>query len=112
MQVGSRVGAIIGGDPEAKVVNFLGYGIYDGDHIPPKGVTFLGLDLFDLEHSNPKIILDSGEVVWGCQVWWGNEISVKKRIEQYEQAGYMVKQITMKEYLENMPRENNELKDS
>lgn len=21
-------------------------------------------------HNNPKIILDSGEVIYGCQVWW------------------------------------------
>lgn len=23
--------------------------------------------------SNPKIILDDGEVVWGCECWWGPE---------------------------------------
>lgn len=103
MQVGNKVGAIVSGDPETKVVYFLGYGIYEGDQVPPKGVTFLGLDLSELGHTNPKIVLDSGEVVWGCQVWWGPEAAVQKRIAGYESAGFSINKITMQEYMKTIP---------
>lgn len=33
---------------------------------PPEGME----DVAEVVSSNPKIILDSGEVVYGCQVWW------------------------------------------
>ena len=30
---------------------------------------------------NPKILLDSGDVVWGMECWWGSETKVKQMLE-------------------------------
>ena len=29
-----------------------------------------GVDIAEMLPSNPKIVMDTGEVVYGCQVWW------------------------------------------
>jgi hypothetical protein len=67
MKEGGRVGAIK--DANAEVVNFFGYGVYDGDQEHP-----------DMGFPNPHITLDSGEVVWGCECWWGPEDKIKAKI--------------------------------
>ncbi len=50
------------------------YGVYAGEEIPPDGF------LHDIGTKNPKIVLDSGDVVWGYQCWWGDENTVKKQL--------------------------------
>ena len=40
---------------------------------------------------NPRIRLDSGDVVWGCQCWWGPEKVVKARLEAYQSKGIEVR---------------------
>ncbi len=49
-------------------VNIYGYGEMVGEEPCPY--------LFDIP--NPKIVLDSGEVVWGCECWWGNAEKFEK----------------------------------
>lgn len=44
--------------------------------MPPKDgpdapAGFLAEMVVELGHKNPKIKLDTGEVVWGCECWWG-----------------------------------------
>lgn len=77
-KIGERVGAIMKADNER--VWLFGYGIYDGDEVPPPGVGFMGLDLNELQYKNPKITLDNKEVVWGCECWWGSEEKIKSAI--------------------------------
>ena len=73
-----RVGAIRNADDEA--VYLYGYGVHVGDEIPPRGTLCLGVDLHEEGVPNPKIVLDSGDVVWGCECWWGGEVKVKASI--------------------------------
>lgn len=49
-------------------------------------------DLAEHVARNPKIVLDNGDVVWGCECWWGPE-------ERYEQmvAGRQVVERSMPE---------------
>jgi hypothetical protein len=90
---GERVGAILGS--KDGVVEFLGYGVYEGDldrndptNAPlPVGFTALlgrraGMSL------NPRIKLDSGKIVWGCECWWGAEEKIKEAI-----AGHTVVEV-------------------
>jgi hypothetical protein len=84
--VGTRIGAILGAND--KVVNFLGYGTYDGDHVPPGEVGG-----FNIGMPNPKLVLDSGKVVWGCECWWGGEERIKSELERYKQAGLDVREV-------------------
>lgn len=77
-KIGERVGAILG--TKGKTVEFLGYGIYEGD--------------FPLEElggmPNPRIKLDSGATTWGCECWWGSEQKIKNDLLEYEANGYSV----------------------
>jgi len=72
---GSRVVALR--NTISDVAYVYGFGVYVGDEPFPTG-WMVGIP-------NPKIVLDSGEVVWGCQCWWGCEEAFnqknKRRIE-------------------------------
>jgi hypothetical protein len=70
--VGSRVGCIKKADD--KEVHIYGYGVYEGDFKnPDAGGLFGAID-------NPRIKLDSGDIVWGRECWWGPEEKVKESI--------------------------------
>lgn len=70
-----RVGAILGANQDA--VEFLGYGEYVGDEVPPPEIN----PLLNVGSPNPKIVLDNGDVVWGCECWWGPEEEIKDSIK-------------------------------
>ena len=83
--VGARVGAILSGN--STEVHLLGFGVYDGEHVPPFGPMGAPMEFInemkqkgelpaDWEFKNPRITLDDGRVVWGCQCWWGAEASI------------------------------------
>jgi hypothetical protein len=74
--VGSRVGAILGA--EGDTVKLFGYGVYVGDEpVDPEAGGF------NFGQCNPKIVLDNGDVVWGCESWWGPEEQVKEKVSRY-----------------------------
>lgn len=87
-QVNDRVGAILGS--KGHYVEFLGYGIYQGEEIPPAEITFMGLHL---NIPNPKILLDSGKVTWGCECWWGPERTVQAMLEGKEVVVVDIEQV-------------------
>lgn len=85
---GMRVGAICGTDEKTGALHFFGYGVYLGKFTPPPNV--------GIPFPNPKIKLDCGDVVWGCECWWGPEDEIKKSLAEYKKKGVMVKTITVK----------------
>jgi hypothetical protein len=79
VKVGERVGCFLSivGDTAL----FLGFGVYVGDEVPPNdGRKSLTEFLAGERRSNPKIVLDSGDIVWGCECWWGPEDEVKDQL--------------------------------
>lgn len=64
---GERVGAIRCADSEE--VKFYGYGVYEGDTLPP-----------DFPIPNPTIKLDNGKTVYGYECWWAPEEQIKAMI--------------------------------
>ena len=58
-EIGSRVFAVRNADNET--VYMFGRGVYEGRK---EGGPMGGFP-------NPKILLDDGNVVWGCECWWG-----------------------------------------
>ena len=74
---GTRVIALV--SVKAGVVESFGAGEYVGDEIPPKEIGG-----FNMGAPNPKILLDSGETVWGCECWWGPEEQIRKRYPEKE----------------------------
>ena len=105
---GSRVGVIYDGDPFTKIVEFLGYGVYSGDEVPVGAVGFMAETLLKLKHVSQKITLDSGEVVYGCECWWGGEAKAKQNIEDYKKQGYEIKVISVAEARKRMKKANEE----
>lgn len=71
-EIGCRVGAMRSRD--AKKAYIFGYGTYEGDFMdgPMKGM------------ANPKLKLDNGDIVWGCECWWGSEENMKKELGDVE----------------------------
>lgn len=78
VKIGERIGAWLSILPGEGRGLFLGFGTYVGDEVPPNmGGGSLTAFLSGERRPNPKLVLDSGEVVWGCECWWGAEESVK-----------------------------------
>ena len=78
---GDRIGAVLKSDDDT--VYLLGYGVYDGDDVPPNdpsGERGLMSLVHEVGNKNPKIKLDDGRIVWGCECWWGSEKAVKESI--------------------------------
>lgn len=65
-----RVIAIRNSDEDS--VYIYGYGEYVGEEPCPK--------LFNCK--NPKIVLDNGNIIWGCECWWGEATKVEKEVIQ------------------------------
>ncbi|MFZ2486873.1 MAG: hypothetical protein WAZ19_02025 [Anaerolineae bacterium] len=79
---GDRVGAIKGKTEEG--IEFFGYGVYVGDHVPDKSHGTPGSWLEFLHSSelvNPKIELDNGQVVYGIECWWGSESAIREQLD-------------------------------
>lgn len=79
MKPGDRAGAIC--DQKGDVIRFFGFGVYEGDFVPgkdpadPLPVGWVA-DMRLPDMPNPRIRLDNGDVVWGCECWWGSEARV------------------------------------
>jgi hypothetical protein len=94
-KVGDRVGAICSANGER--VAFFGYGTYQGDHVPDQDYGPFCKMLRAEGIANPKIVLDSGEVVYGCECWWGAEAVVHERIERWRNNGVKILEVSIKE---------------
>jgi len=87
-KVGDRIGAILSADE--KTVKFLGYGVYEGDFFPDSAKGFLADSYKEIKQEegveliNPRLKLDNGDVVWGCECWWGAEEATKQSIGDRE----------------------------
>lgn len=92
-KVGDRIGAMRSAD--GKTAHIFGYGVYAGDEIPPAGVFMMGIEMRELNCPNPKLVLDNGDVVFGCECWWGPEKAMKRRCE-----GMQVVMASIKDYRE------------
>ena len=91
--VGARVGAIL--SQRRHEVQLLGFGVYDGMHVPPFGPFGASREEYeqligemkasgrmpgDYEWRVPRITLDNGRVVWGNRCWWGPEDVIRRRL--------------------------------
>lgn len=80
-KTGTRVGAVMSSNDEQ--MDFLGYGTLVEPRVPAEAVGFFADGLRELGRDNPTIQLDSGQVVYGCECWWGPEEEVRKMVEKH-----------------------------
>jgi hypothetical protein len=84
--INKRVGAISNINADTKVAEFYGYGVYLGDYIPDNDdIKLFNISLKKLSFTNPKILLDSGDYVWGCECWWAPEEEIKNMLSSCEE---------------------------
>lgn len=81
---GTRVGAFL--SMKGGVVEFLGWGRYLGEEIPNGAAGLLSELAVELGMQSPKIQLDDGEVVWGCECWWGPEGRVQSLLDEADEV--------------------------
>lgn len=82
---GDRVGCFL--YATAEVLNLVGYGIYQGDEIPPENILAPWGPAALLGKPIPKLVLDDGTVFWGCEGWWAPEettraMAVRLKVER------------------------------
>jgi hypothetical protein len=100
-QPGKRVGAILGG--KGRTVEFLGYGVYDGDKPIDDDAAGWMADMLRANRDeglwcdNPRITLDDGGHVWGCECWWGGEQSVLDKIRRWADSGHIIIRVDINE---------------
>ena len=110
-KAGERVGAILGAD--GSILKFLGYGIYEGEFYPIDAVGVLADGIKQIpDAKNPKIALDTGETVWGCECWWGNETAVKAYVEDWKNKGRTVISVSIEDVREKYKKEVNHARDA
>lgn len=90
MNKGDRVGAIYKCDQKENKYEIFGYGVYQGEEVPLEAVGFMADMVRENKIGNPKIFLDNGEILYGCECWWGSESQVKSKIESAKKAGYKI----------------------
>lgn len=83
-KIGDKVFAILGMSPGSSIVKILGPGTYQGEEVPPKDRPGWAGAMAEMDLPNHKILLDTGEIVFGCECWWGTESSMRKRLGEYE----------------------------
>lgn len=74
---GDRVLAV--SHSEGDTVFVFGEGVYEGEFPPVEAAGILAECVRESGGTNPRIRLDSGEVVYGCECWWGAVEQVRKR---------------------------------
>lgn len=84
VEIGERVMAI--SHSENGTTYVFGNGIFLGDKEPNDDVVIMGMPFAEIKDqmvgfTNPAILLDSGQVVFGCECWWGSEEKMKIKLE-------------------------------
>ena len=77
-KVGDRVFAAESSDEDE--VRMFGVGVRLEDAVPDASVGGFGPILMRMGRTNPRIRLDSGDIVWGCECWWGAEAELDEMV--------------------------------
>jgi hypothetical protein len=79
-EIGERVLAI--SHSEDDTVYVYGEGVYEGHFVPGPEAEGMAKLCREMGTTNPRIRLDSGEVVYGAECWWGPLDRARKRLGQ------------------------------
>jgi hypothetical protein len=102
-KIGSRVGAIACADK--KEIQFLGFGVYEGDFVPTEAGGFFGELCQASERVNPRIRLDNGKVVYGCECYWSLEQNIRDMIESAKTVGTVIRIVDIEKMRQDLEDE-------
>lgn|GEM_PF-2201305 len=111
----NRVGAMLGVDGDAKVVEFLGYGVCEGEkpvardagglaslkwaaYNDSKITAHLTQEEKEAILLNPMIRLDNGDIVYGCECWWGPEEGIRDQLKRLESEGFELREVRISDF--------------
>lgn len=97
-KVGTRVGAILGVDEATKVLKLFGYGVYNGQGIPPSYRELFKGESDDKIPKNPEIKLDDGSLVYGRECWWSSQEHIEKEVARHKEMGYKIVMVDVAEF--------------
>ena len=80
--VGSRIGAIL--KATQTTVHLIGFGEYVGNEVPTAEAAGIGKIMHENSITSPKLVMDDGQIAWGCECWWGPEDQIRAKIEGLE----------------------------
>ena len=86
--LGERMGAFL--QVNYKLVEFLGYGVYDGEHIPYGAVGGYATWLREYKITDSRMKLDNGELVYRCECWITTERDAERMLEEYKKKGALI----------------------
>lgn len=76
LKIGDKVGVITDFTDDG-ICYFMGYGKYMDEEIPHQKAKGPLVDVARIAKKKvPKIKLNNGDIVYGCEVWWGQKESV------------------------------------
>lgn len=105
-EVGDRMGALMSAN--TKEVKFFGYGKYLGNVIPePTGAPIVA-DMIEHGIHHPAIELDSGDVVYGCECWWGPEEKIRAKVASFIAAGAKLTEVTVADFRAEVAKRQDE----
>ena len=96
-KVGDMVEAVWKSDETNHRVYYLGRGVYVGSELNNKAVSKIGKKLFTDKIEDNKIVLDSGEVVWGSECFWSIEEVMQRMFASYRKSNFEFIKVTAAE---------------
>lgn len=86
---GERVGAML--SRRGRALNLFGYGTYLGEQpVGKQAAGWIAKVVRGHKTTNPTILLDDGQLVWGCECWWGTEAQVRRLVHRWVEGGGIV----------------------
>ena len=95
--VGKRVLAVHTINNDHKYVEKFGYGTFSGHFYPYSALGKLADDVRAQgeDVTNPKILLDSGEEIWGCECWWMDGARGDLWLMELDNLGYEIRDVSI-----------------
>jgi hypothetical protein len=94
-KAGMRVLAVCKLDRDTKQVVIFGRGVMTGAEVPTGAVGQIAERLISETSLNPRILLDTGEVIWGCECWWLPEQKGDLWLMELKASGFAMKEISI-----------------
>lgn len=94
-QKGEKVLVTFYEDVETKTIYLIGEGTYVGDEIPDSDAMGLAAIVREGGGTNPKIVLDDGQVVWGCECWWAAKADAQAQIDARLADGWKIEPVNL-----------------
>jgi hypothetical protein len=91
-RAGSSVIAFLAIDSDLKIIHYLGEGVYVGNAYAKDVENEQVRKIMKEQHitKNPLILLDNGDIVYGCECWWVTKDKGLHEMRRLSSLGYEI----------------------